>query len=156
MDPNFTPLDDRLCFAIYSTSIAINRLYKPVLDEMGITYPQYLVLSALWEKDCQSIGAIADRLSLDSSTITPLVKRLELAGFLRRHRNAVDERQVHVHLTEKAMALQPRTSCFKDMVVAKSGMSLEEMGVLNKDIRRFLATLTEQDHPQAAELAYEI
>jgi DNA-binding MarR family transcriptional regulator len=156
MDPHFTPLDDRLCFAIYSTSIAINRLYKPVLDEMGITYPQYLVLSALWEKDCQSIGAIADRLSLDSSTITPLVKRLELAGFLRRHRNAVDERQVHVHLTEKAQALKPRTSCFKDMVVAKSGMSMEEMGVLNKDIRRFLAALTEQEHPQAAELAYEI
>src|ERR1700709_798647 len=83
----------QLCFSVYSTSIAINRLYKPMLDPLGLTYPQYLVLGALWEEDGQTIGAIADRLSLESSTITPLVKRLEAAGFVSRHRNTADERQ---------------------------------------------------------------
>jgi len=68
-------LEDQLCFSLYATSMAINRIYKPLLDQLGITYPQYLVLSALWEEDGRTVGAIAERLSLESSTITPLVKR---------------------------------------------------------------------------------
>ena len=76
------PLDAQLCFSLYSTSIAINRLYKPMLDSLGVTYPQYLVLSTLWERDGQTISAIADRLALEPSTITPLMKRLEAAGFV--------------------------------------------------------------------------
>ena len=81
-------LRDQLCFSVYSTSIAINRLYKPLLDPLGLTYPQYLVLGALWEENERSIGAIAERLALEPSTITPLVKRLEQAGFVARRRNA--------------------------------------------------------------------
>src|ERR1700754_1554145 len=92
------PLDAQLCFSLYSTSIAINRLYKPMLDSLGLTYPQYLVLSVLWEKDGRTISAIADRLALEPSTITPLVKRLEAAGFVERQRNAKDERVVNVTL----------------------------------------------------------
>ena len=95
------PLDGQLCFSIYSASIAIQRVYKPMLDELGVTYTQYLVLSALWERDGLTIGAIADRLALEPSTITPAVKRLEAAGFVARQRSTTDERQVQVHLSRK-------------------------------------------------------
>ncbi|MDB5554437.1 MAG: MarR family transcriptional regulator, partial [Rhizobium sp.] len=93
------PLDQQLCFTLYSASMAVSRMYKPMLDAMGITYPQYLVLSALDEHDGLTIGAIADRLALESSTVTPPAKRLELAGLLQRQRSKEDERQVHVFLT---------------------------------------------------------
>jgi DNA-binding MarR family transcriptional regulator len=136
------PLRDQLCFSIYSTSIAINRMYKPMLDPLGLTYPQYLVLGALWEQDGQSIGAIAERLALESSTITPLVKRLEQAGFVTRNRNAVDERQVHVRLTEKGREVRAKTHCLKQAMVEKSGMSGEELLRLNADVQLLLDKLT--------------
>jgi DNA-binding MarR family transcriptional regulator len=142
-------LDSQLCFSVYSTSIAINRLYRPLLDTMGITYPQYLVLSTLWETDGRSIGAIADRLALESSTITPLVKRLEQAGFLARQRCNVDERLVYVRLTEKGRALQAKTVCLKDAMVEKSGMSAEEFLRLNKDVQRLLGALVKKDEVEA-------
>ena len=102
-------LDEQLCFALYSASMAINRAYKPMLDKLGITYPQYLVLSTLWEKDGKTIGAIALRLALEPSTVTPLVKRLEAAGLMTRKRNVSDERQVFVNLTQKGKAMQERS-----------------------------------------------
>lgn len=94
-------LDQQLCFSLYGASMAIGRAYKPLLDALEITYPQYLVLSTLGEGGAQSVGAIADRLALESSTITPLVKRLEQADFVVRKRNPEDERQVVVSLTAK-------------------------------------------------------
>ena len=100
-DDPVLPLDGQLCFSIYSASIAIQRVYKPMLDELGVTYTQYLVLSALWERDGLTIGAIADRLALEPSTITPAVKRLEAAGFVARQRSTTDERQVQVHLSKE-------------------------------------------------------
>ncbi len=87
MVPADIPLDHQLCFSLYSASMAIGRAYKPLLDALEITYPQYLVLSTLWEGGAQSVGGIADRLALESSTVTPLVKRLEQAGFVARKRN---------------------------------------------------------------------
>ncbi|EFG9153184.1 MarR family transcriptional regulator, partial [Escherichia coli] len=84
-------LDDQLCFTLYSTSMAITRVYKPMLDRLGLTYPQYLVLHVLWDEDGRTIGAIAERLALESSTVTPLVKRLEAAGLVQRQRDARDE-----------------------------------------------------------------
>ena len=99
-------LEDQLCFSLYATSMAINRIYKPLLDELGITYPQYLVLSTLWEEDGRTVGAIAERLSLESSTITPLVKRLEAASLVTRARQADDERRVLVSLTDRGRALK--------------------------------------------------
>ena len=104
-DPTHLPLDSQLCYSLYSTTMAINRTYKPMLDALGITYPQYLVLSTLWESEGQTITAIADRLSLEPSTITPLVKRLEQAGLLTRQRNPEDERQVQVSLTSAGRSL---------------------------------------------------
>jgi DNA-binding MarR family transcriptional regulator len=135
-------LRDRLCFSVYSASIAINRLYKPILDPLGLTYPQYLVLGTLWESDRQTIGAIADRLALDSSTITPLVKRLELAGFVARQRSAQDERQVHVSLTAKGRDVQAHTERLQQVMSQKSGMRTEELVRLNEDVLRLLAALT--------------
>ena len=102
------PLDGQLCFSIYSASLAIQRVYKPMLDELGVTYTQYLVLSALWERDGLTIGAIGERLALEPSTITPAVKRLEAAGFLARRRSTTDERQVQVHLSGKGATCTPR------------------------------------------------
>lgn len=135
-------LRNQLCFSVYSTAIAINRLYKPLLDPLGLTYPQYIVLAALWEEDGQGIGTIADRLSLEPSTITPLVKRLEQAGFVSRVRNTTDERQVHVHLTEKGRDVRAKTFCLKDAMLNKTSMSEEELGRLNEDVHRLLDGLT--------------
>ena len=135
-------LRDQLCFSVYSTSIAINRLYKPLLDPLGLTYPQYLVLGALWEENERSIGAIAERLALEPSTITPLVKRLEQAGFVARRRNASDERQVHVHLTKKGQDVRLQTRCLKEAMLKKSGMSAEQLIRLNEEVQHLLDALT--------------
>jgi len=129
------PLDSQLCFSIYSAAIAINRAYKPMLDELGVTYTQYLALSALWEHDGLSISAIADRLGLESSTITPAVKRLEAAGFLSRRRSTADERLVEVFLTEKGTGLQPKTACLTDALLRRSGFTIPQMIDLNDKVQ---------------------
>jgi DNA-binding MarR family transcriptional regulator len=133
--PDPIPLDSQLCFSLYGASIAINRTYKPMLDELGITYPQYLVLSTLWEADGLTISAIADRLALEPSTITPLVKRLEQAGFLGRHRNPNDERQVEVRLTSKGKNLRAKTGCLTDALLQRSGLTVEQLIALNRQVQ---------------------
>jgi len=135
------PLSEQLCFSLYATSIAINRLYKPLLDDLGVTYPQYLVLSTLWEGDGQTISNIAARLALDSSTITPLVKRLEAAGFVGRQRSSQDERSVHVSLTPKGKQLRKQAGCLTDTLLTRSGMSPAELIALNKQISRLRTAL---------------
>lgn len=99
-------LDNQLCFALYSASLAMTKFYKPLLDEMGITYPQYLVLLALWEGDGQTVSELGQRLFLDSGTLTPLLKRMESAGLISRQRAASDERRVFIHLTAIGRQLQ--------------------------------------------------
>lgn len=106
--PGLLDLDQQFCFAVYSTAHALNRAYKPLLDALGVTYPQYLVLLTLWAEDGQSVGGIGARLMLESSTLTPLLKRLESAGLIRRERNPEDERQVRIRLTPKGRRLQDR------------------------------------------------
>lgn len=142
-DPLPLPLDDQLCFSLYATTIAINRAYKPVLDRLGITYPQFLVLQTLNEAgDGCSIGAIADRLALEPSTITPLAKRLEAAGLVTRVRNPADERQVRVRLTEAGKSRWAETACLGPMIVKRSGMTPERLAALNTEVaalRRALA-----------------
>ena len=129
------PLDSQLCFSIYSTAIAINRVYKPMLDALGVTYTQYLVLSTLWEKDGLTITGIANRLALDPSTITPAVKRLEAAGFVVRRRSASDERQVEVSLTAKGSDLHAKTGCLTDALLRHSGFTVPEMIELNSKVQ---------------------
>jgi len=129
------PLDQQLCFSLYATSMAINRAYKPQLDALGITYPQYLVLHALWEEDGRTIGAIAERLALESSTVTPLVKRMEAAGLMTRTRNPADERQVQVRLSERGRALREDCGCLGETLVARSGMTLDQLDQLNRQVQ---------------------
>lgn len=142
--PELVPLDGQLCFSLYSTSMAINRLYKPLLDGLGVTYPQYLVLSTLWEADGQTITALADRLALEPSTITPLVKRLEQAEFVTRERNAEDERKVQVFLTTKGKKLRAESGCLTDALLRKSGLTVKEIIDLNSRIHRLRDALTNE------------
>ena len=127
------PLDGQLCFSLYSASMAITRVYKPILDRLGITYPQYLVLHALWEKDGRTVGAIGERLALESSTITPLVKRLEAAGLVERRRNPEDERQVQVFLTDRGRAIREQCGCLGQAILEKTDLTLERLAALNRE-----------------------
>ncbi|MCO5731477.1 MarR family winged helix-turn-helix transcriptional regulator [Rhizobium sp. SSA_523] len=129
------PLHQQLCYAIYSAGIAIQRAYKPLLDELGLTYPQYLVLNVLWSKDEQTVGAIAHALALESSTLTPLLKRLEAAGLLHRTRNLSNERQVVIGLTEEGRALQHKAGCLSDTLLAASTKTPPVLAELNQDVR---------------------
>lgn len=135
------PLDDQLCFSLYATSMAIGRAYKPTLDALGLTYPQYLVLLALWEEDGRTIGAIATRLSLESSTVTPLVKRLEAAGHVVRARNPADERQVHVRLTDEGKAMRERCGCLAEQLFERMGLSVAQLLRLKQDVDAVRRTL---------------
>jgi DNA-binding MarR family transcriptional regulator len=129
------PLRDQLCYAIYTAGIAIQRAYKPLLDELGLTYPQYLVLNVLWGQDEQTVVSIADQLALDSSTLTPLLKRLEIAGLVRRARNLSNERQVLVTLTDQGYALQHKAGCLSDALLAASTQTPAQLAALNRDVR---------------------
>lgn len=132
---NPLPLDDQLCYAIYSAGMAIQRAYKPLLDGLGLTYPQYLVLNVLWRQDGRTVGSIAERLALKSSTLTPLLKRLELAGLLRRARNPDNERQVVVTLTDRGRELRSRAGCLAEALLASSGQSPAHLNQINRDVR---------------------
>lgn len=121
------PLDGQLCFSIYSASIAVQRLYKPLLDEWGITYTQYLALCTLWEGGPSTIGGIARRLALEPSTITPAVKRLETAGLVTRSRSAADERQVVVETTALGSELRARTTRLNEALLRNSGLDVAGM-----------------------------
>ena len=132
---NPIPLESQLCYAIYSAGMAIQRAYKPALDALGLTYPQYLVLNVLWREDDQTVGGIAEKLALESSTLTPLLKRLEAAGLVRRVRNPDDERQVVVALTDQGRALRSRAGCLGDTLLATSGQSPAKLGELNRGVR---------------------
>jgi MarR family transcriptional regulator, organic hydroperoxide resistance regulator len=125
-------LDQFLCFAVYSTGLAFNRVYKPVLEELGLTYPQYLVLELLAQRGDRTVGELGEALFLESSTLTPLLKRMESAGLLARERDPNDERVVRVSLTKKGMKLGERTRCVPQQILAATGMSVEELMKLNK------------------------
>ena len=129
------PLDQQLCFSLYSASMAISRAYKPMLDALGLTYPQYLVLHALWEQDGRTVGAIAERLGLESSTVTPLVKRMEGIGLVTRARNPEDERQVQVGLTKRGREIRDECGCLGEELLARSGMTGEQLGKLNRKVQ---------------------
>ncbi|HEX3423608.1 MAG TPA: MarR family transcriptional regulator [Sphingomicrobium sp.] len=129
------PLDRQLGFGLYSAFMAVSRTYKPWLDKLGLTYPQYLVMCVLWEDEDQTIGGIAGRLDLEPSTITPLVKRLEQAGRVVRQRNPADERQVNVKLTAQGRAIRPKTRSLADALYGKAGMTPNEVADLNTRVK---------------------
>lgn len=144
-------LNDQLCYAVYSAALAITRLYKPTLDALGLTYPQFLALMALWEEDGQSVKSIADRLALESSTLTPLLKRLETAGLVMRRRSAEDERQVVVSLTDKGRALEARAACVPMSLLSASDWKADELQRLNVEIRSLRDSLADRAPPPEAE-----
>ena len=127
-------LGNQLCFAVYSTAHAFNRVYKPLLDRLGLTYPQYLVMLALWERDGVPIKDIGERLFLDSGTLTPLLKRLEAAHLIKRTRSREDERQVLVALTLQGKALKEKAKSVPPAILAASGCSLGELAALKKNL----------------------
>ncbi|MGB3067881.1 MAG: MarR family transcriptional regulator [Ottowia sp.] len=128
-------LDNQLCFALYSASLAMTKLYKPLLDKLGLTYPQYLVMLALWEEDAQMVSALGQRLSLDSGTLTPLLKRLETAGFVSRMRDTADERRVHIMLTAAGRRLKARAAQVPECLLAASQCSIDELVALTQQLR---------------------
>ena len=128
-------LDNQLCFALYSASLAMTKLYKPLLDELGLTYPQYLTLLVLWERDGLIVSELGERLSLDSGTLTPLLKRLEAAGLIARIRAIEDERRVHITLTAAGRKLKARAQKIPACILAASQCSIPELVQLTRQIR---------------------
>lgn len=136
------PLRDHLCFALYSAHMAVQRAYKPVLEQLGLTYPQYLVMSTLWEQDGRAVGEIAEHLGLESSTVTPLLQRLETAGLVHRRRDPQNERRVVISLSEDGKALRKDAHCVTDQLVAASGMSGKELAEINAIVWRLRDAVT--------------
>jgi DNA-binding MarR family transcriptional regulator len=140
--PKALTLDEALCFALYSASRALTGFYRPLLDELGITYPQYLVLLALWERDRVPVGALAERLRLDYGTLSPLLKRLQAAGLITRERRADDERSVTISLTEAGRALHARADCIPEEVFAATGLDAESFEGLRETLQRLTAAVS--------------
>ena len=138
-------LGDFLCFAVYSANLAFGRAYKPILEQFGLTYPQYIALVALWEEDRQTVGGLGEKLFLESNTLTPLLKKLEGMGYVRRERAAADERQVVVSLTDAGRRLREKISTTN--LVQASGLDPEEFRRMRKSVatlRDNLIAATEQ------------
>jgi DNA-binding MarR family transcriptional regulator len=123
-----------LCFAVYSTNLAFNRAYKPFLDELGITYPQYVALIALNEQDGQTVSELGEKLFLESSTLTPMLKRLEAMGFVTRRRDTEDERQVRIGLTGEGRAVFEKAFCTRGPVIEATGLDHETFVRLQRDL----------------------
>jgi DNA-binding MarR family transcriptional regulator len=132
-------LDQQLCFALYSASRATTAAYRPFLDELGLTYPQYLVLLVLWEDNTVTVRRLGERLQLDSGTLSPLLKRLETGGFVVRQRSATDERSVDVRLTDKGRELEGRAECIPEGLFAPTDLTEEQITDL-RDAAQQLST----------------
>lgn len=135
-------LDNQLCFALYSASLAMTKLYKPLLEELGLTYPQYLAMLVLWERDDLMVSELGERLYLDSGTLTPLLKRLEAAGLIARTRAVQDERRVHISLTAAGRKLKAKAMRIPGCILSASQCSLPEIIDLTQRVR----TLRESVH----------
>ena len=130
--PSNAELADFLCFAIYSANLAYGRAYKPILDDLGLTYTQYIAIVALWEQDNQTVSSLGEKLFLESNTLTPILKKLEAMGYLRRQRDAADERQVKVSLTDSGRRLREKGLPMN--LIAESGLSAEEFPKIQKAV----------------------
>jgi DNA-binding MarR family transcriptional regulator len=137
-------LDHQLCFALYSSSLLMTKLYKPVLAPLGLTYPQYLVLLVLWETDRVMVSELGERLFLDSGTLTPLLKRMETAGLLTRTRAVDDERRVIVGLTAAGRALRRKAESVPIAVACATGCPLDELTALTAQLQALRANVADQ------------
>jgi MarR family transcriptional regulator, organic hydroperoxide resistance regulator len=128
-------LDDQLCFALYAASRAVTARYRPMLEAIGLTYPQYLVMMLLWEQDNQTVGQLGSRLALDSGTLSPLLKRLTAAGLVTRHRRVEDERSVSIALTDAGRALRDRAFSISESMIGAIGFDSDDFGDLMTRLR---------------------
>lgn len=128
-------LDNQLCFALYSTSLAMTKVYKPLLDALGLTYPQYLAMLVLWERDGLTVSEMGKRLYLDSGTLTPLLKRLEACGFISRLRAADDERRVYITLTTAGRKLKLKANAIPGCILNASECSFPELTLLTRQVQ---------------------
>jgi len=135
-------LDDFLCFAVYSANLAFHRVYKPLLDELGLTYPQYLVLVALYEQDDQTVGDLGDKLFLDSSTLTPLLKRIEGVGYVTRQRDPKDERQVRIRLTPRGRSVREKGIGFRGGLLKATGLTPTGLRQLREEMVKLRENLS--------------
>ena len=135
-------LDNQLCFALSSSSLAMTKLYKPLLDDLALTYPQYLVMLSLWERDGVTVSDLGERLHLDSGTLTPLLKRLEAAGQLSRLRDTADERRVLIRLTAAGRRLKARARRIPDCVMQAVQCNLDEVIALTRQLQSLRQRLT--------------
>lgn len=133
--PKLLQLDKQLCFALYSASLSMSKHYKPLLDPLGLTYPQYVVMLALWEGDGVTVNVLGERVGLDSGTLTPLLKRLEAAGLLARQRDTDDERRVRVLLSAAGAALRAKAQNIPECVLKATGLSLAEVRALTQQLQ---------------------
>ena len=143
MNDEMLKLDNQLCFAMYAASKEITRLYKPFLDELGITYTQYITLLVLWEKDNITVKELGDKLCLDSGTLTPLLKKLESMDIVKRNRDTKDERNVYVLLTNKGKEMKIIALEFPNKILCSTGLSLEAALDLRQRLKDLLAHLRE-------------
>lgn len=127
-------LGDFMCFAVYSTNLAYSRVYKPVLEKLGLTYPQYVTIICLWEEDNQTVKGLSEKLFLEPSTMTPMLKRLEAMGYVQRTRDSEDERSVRVSLTEAGRTLRESAFAFREVTARAAGLAPDEFRVLQKAI----------------------
>jgi MarR family transcriptional regulator, organic hydroperoxide resistance regulator len=135
-------LDNQFCFALYSASLAMTKAYKPLLDNLGLTYPQYLAMLVLWQEEGLLVKDIGEKLFLDSGTLTPLLKRLEAAGLIARTRDEKDERQVRITLTPEGRALKRRARTIPEQVMCASGQSAQALGALRNQLSLLRDSLT--------------
>jgi len=143
LPPSWLALDQQLCFALYAASLAMTRLYKPLLEPLGLTYPQYLAMLVLWEGEGISVSALGERLSLDSGTLTPLLKRLEGAGLVQRLRDAADERRVLLQLTAAGRAMKAQAESVPRSVSCAAGCDLAELSQLTQRLKTLRDDLTQ-------------
>jgi DNA-binding MarR family transcriptional regulator len=140
LPPPSAVLEDQLCFALYAASRAMTARYRPLLDAVGLTYPQYLVMMLLWEEDNQTVGQLGARLSLDSGTLSPLLKRLTTAGLVTRHRRVEDERSVAIALTDAGRALRDKAGEISEEIICALDLDREEFA----DLKAKLNMVTER------------
>jgi DNA-binding MarR family transcriptional regulator len=144
------PIDQQLCFALYSASRAMTAAYRPILTELNLTYPQYLVMLVLWEEGRVTVGRLGERLQLDSGTLSPLLKRLEANGFVRRERSPADERLVEVTLTPAGRRLEGRAECIPGQLISSTAMTEEEVANLRDAVRQLTDALNASERKESA------
>ncbi|UVI30014.1 MarR family winged helix-turn-helix transcriptional regulator [Paenibacillus spongiae] len=144
-------LDNQLCFALYACAREVTKLYRPFLDELGLTYTQYVTMLVLWEKDDIAVKTLGERLHLDSGTLTPLLKKLEASGLILRERDREDERSVIVRLTSKGQSLRERAEGIPGQVFRQTKLTPDQIAALRDQLHELTAMINEQAEPEQTE-----